>query len=210
MKSCIKTYGDSPAEIERWRADRRKNFPRTVPAVPAVPAVAETPSHGLTQIMQSNGWSLVTADVTKSVVDKSVVDKSVVDKSVVPGPPLIFPIPESSTLEFKETCNAANTPKLYPTLCGILNAGGGHMVIGVRDSDLAIVGINTCSKDYDKLLLRIDNALHSKFIRNQSESPLPQNTFTTKLVVNGFKTLLVICITAPRDGGIFETDGGIG
>jgi len=81
------------------------------------------------------------------------------------------------------------------------------MVIGVRDSDLAIVGINPLNKEYDRLLLRIDSIWHSQCITNQSGRPLPQNTFTTKLVVNGDKTLLVICITAPREGGIFETDG---
>lgn len=122
-----------------------------------------------------------------------------------------FPIPESSCLEFKESYGAASAGgKLIPTLCGILNAGGGYMVIGVRDSDLALVGINPLHKDHDRLLLQLDNILHGHLIRDHNEPSrvLPHTIIRTHCVkTKGGKNLLVITATAEA-GKLYEVSDG--
>jgi predicted HTH transcriptional regulator len=122
----------------------------------------------------------------------------------------IFPYPESTTFEFKEAFLAASKDKLFPTLCGLLNAGGGFMVIGVRDSDRAITGINPLSKDYDRFLLQIDGFMHQRMLRNHTDPTKP----ISHLVITSFlktslnkKTILVIQAT-PEPDTQYETNDG--
>lgn len=122
-----------------------------------------------------------------------------------------FPFPESSCLEFKESYGAASAGgKLIPTICGILNRGGGYIVIGVRDADLALVGINPLHKDHDRLLLQLDNILHGHLIRDHNEPSrgLPHTIVSTHCVkAKGGKNLLVITATA-EEGKTYEVSDG--
>lgn len=84
------------------------------------------------------------------------------------------------------------------------------MVIGVRDSDLAIVGINPLHKDHDRLLLQLDNILHGHLIRdhNVPSRGLPHTLVSTHCIkAKGGKNLLVITATA-EEGTKYETSDG--
>ncbi len=52
----------------------------------------------------------------------------------------LISLPESKTLEFKETM--PNPEAIAKTACGFANGGGGSIIIGVTDTDRKIVGIN--------------------------------------------------------------------
>ena len=121
-----------------------------------------------------------------------------------------FPLPESATLEFKEGLKCAGTEKFYPTICGILNAGGGYLVVGVHDGDREIVGIKTTGKDYDRFVLAIDDIYHTTRIKTTDapEDPLPLDSVTTSVVSAGDAQLLVVTIK-PVVGKRYTTGGAI-
>lgn len=122
-----------------------------------------------------------------------------------------FPLPESATLEFKEGLKCAGTEKFYPTICGILNAGGGYLVVGVHDGSNEIVGVKTTGKDYDRFVLAIDDIYHTTRIKTMDapEDPLPLGTVTTSLVpAAGGEHLMVVTIT-PAEGKRYTTGGAV-
>ena len=122
-----------------------------------------------------------------------------------------FPLPESATLEFKEGLKCAGTEKFYPTICGILNAGGGYLVVGVHDGDREIVGIKTTGKDYDRFVLAIDDIYHTTRIKTTDapEDPLPLDSVTTSLVSAAGDTQLLVVTIKPMDGKRYTTGGAI-
>lgn len=122
-----------------------------------------------------------------------------------------FPLPESATLEFKEGMKCAGTEKFYPTICGILNAGGGYMVIGVHDGDREIVGIKTTGKDYDRFVLAIDDIYHTTRIKTTDapEDPLPLDSVTTSVVPAAGGVQLLVVTIKPVEGKRYTTGGAI-
>ncbi len=69
------------------------------------------------------------------------------------------PFPEGQQIEYKESIWLP-IYKVYHTLCAMLNEGGGHMIFGVRDSDLEIRGLHASDKEIDKFILQVDNLIH--------------------------------------------------
>lgn len=121
-----------------------------------------------------------------------------------------FPLPEGTHLEFKEGF-ATPIEKLYATMCGILNAGGGYLVFGVRDSDSAITGIHPRGKEYDKLLLKIDNVYHSQIIRT-TDAPgdaIALGTITQSLVTAAMDMFLLVVTMRPVEGKCYEMADGV-
>jgi predicted HTH transcriptional regulator len=121
-----------------------------------------------------------------------------------------FPMPEGTHLEFKEGF-ATPMEKIFATMCGILNAGGGYLVFGVRDSDYAITGIRPKGKEYDQLLLKIDNVYHGQAIRTTDEpsNSVAMGTVTTSLVPAATDKFLLVLTMRPVPGKLYETSEGV-
>lgn len=120
-----------------------------------------------------------------------------------------FPLPEGTCLEFKLSFNSSMAEKIIATLCGILNSGGGYLVIGVEDDTRRIVGIKT-DKSMDNFLLMIDSIYHHHHIKKLDGSPVPLNTIKTGIVqAAGGKELLVVTITAQEGEKYTIKDGTI-
>ena len=83
-----------------------------------------------------------------------------------------FPLPESSTLEFKRSFNSCPREKIMETVCAFLNGDGGHIVFGVEDETRAIIGIKV-DKSMDTFQLMLDNNIyHEGRIKNQNGNPI--------------------------------------
>ena len=109
------------------------------------------------------------------------------DEATIPDPPssslvsqVWRPLPENTHLEFKVGFTSCFITKVYATLCGLLNTGGGTMVYGVRDTDLNIVGV-LLNKQYDLFMLSIDSIFHTQILRVPNKS-LPPETITSSYV----------------------------
>lgn len=121
----------------------------------------------------------------------------------------IFPLPEGTCLEFKLSFNSSMAEKIIATICGILNSGGGYLVVGVEDDTRRIVGIKT-DKSMDNFLLMIDSIYHHNHIKKLDGSPIPLNTIKTGIVsAAGGKELLVVTITAEEGEKYTIKDGTI-
>lgn len=85
-----------------------------------------------------------------------------------------FPLPESSTLEFKQSLNSCSLEKIYETLCAFLNTNGGSIIFGVSDNRrIRPMPIN---KDMDKEILKIDSIFRSRtIITTEGQSLNPEN-----------------------------------
>jgi len=104
----------------------------------------------------------------------------------------IFPIPEGTNLEFKIGFTSSMADKITATICGILNSGGGYLVIGVEDETRRIVGIKT-DKHFDNFLLMIDSIYHHSHIKYINGTTIPVGTITSGVVnAANSKQLLVI------------------
>jgi predicted HTH transcriptional regulator len=107
----------------------------------------------------------------------------------------VFPYTEGLQWEFKETDPVA--AKIRETICAMLNAAGGYIVIGVRD-DRHICGLS--DKMLDKHLLTADNIHHCGSIVHEDGSAVPLECFKASAVQFGDKR--VACITVrPEEGG---------
>jgi predicted HTH transcriptional regulator len=69
----------------------------------------------------------------------------------------LISLPESKTLEFKETM--PNPEAIAKTACGFANGGGGSIIIGVTDKDKKIIGIN--ERDISDLEEKISNIVYT-------------------------------------------------
>ena len=119
-------------------------------------------------------------------------------------------MPEGTHLEFKEGF-ATPIEKIFATMCGILNAGGGYIVFGVRDTDNAITGIRPKGKEYDRLLLKIDTVYHSLAIRT-SDAPgdaMSMGTITSSLATAANDKYLLVITMRPTAGKHYETAEGV-
>lgn len=120
-----------------------------------------------------------------------------------------FPIPEGTNLEFKLSFNSSMSDKIIATLCGILNSGGGYLVIGVEDETRRIVGIKT-DKTMDNFLLMLDSIYHHHHLKKLDGTPVPLGTIRSGTVqAANDKDLLVVTITAEPNEKYTVKDGSI-
>lgn len=120
-----------------------------------------------------------------------------------------FPLPEGTNLEFKYGFTSSMSEKIIATLCGILNSGGGYLVIGVEDDTRRIVGIKT-DKSMDCFLLMLDSIYHHNHLKKIDGTPVPLGTIKSGIVsAAGDKELLVVTINAEPDQKYTVKDGSI-
>ena len=120
-----------------------------------------------------------------------------------------FPLPEGTNLEFKLSFNSSMSEKIIATICGILNSGGGYLVIGVEDETRRIVGIKT-DKTMDCFLLMLDSIYHHHHLKKIDGTPVPLGTIKSGTVqAANSKELLVVTITAEPDEKYTVKDGSI-
>lgn len=120
-----------------------------------------------------------------------------------------FPLPEGTNLEFKLSFNSSMSEKIIATICGILNSGGGYLVIGVEDETRRIVGIKT-DKTMDCFLLMLDSIYHHHHLKKLDGTPVPLGTIKSSTVQGANdKELLVVTIKAEPDEKYTVKDGSI-
>ena len=120
-----------------------------------------------------------------------------------------FPLPEGTNLEFKLSFNSSMSEKIIATICGILNSGGGYLVIGVEDETRRIIGIKT-DKTMDCFLLMLDSIYHHHHLKKLDGTPVPLGTIKSGTVqAANDKELLVVTITAEPDEKYTVKDGSI-
>jgi predicted HTH transcriptional regulator len=120
-----------------------------------------------------------------------------------------FPLPEGTNLEFKIGFNSSMAEKIIATLCGILNSGGGYLVIGVEDETRRIVGIKT-DKSMDNFLLMLDSIYHHHHLKKLDGTPIPLGTIKSGTVqAANNKELLVVTVTSEPGEKYTVKDGSI-
>ncbi len=118
-----------------------------------------------------------------------------------------FPFPESSWLEFKEALSKCVQVRIRETICGLLNIGGGYIVIGVRDYDRYILGVSD-DKTADSFQLRVDDLYHQGIILTEDGKHLPPGAVVSSIVsaAEG-KKLLVITVKSEAGQSYRMRDG---
>lgn len=120
-----------------------------------------------------------------------------------------FPLPEGTNLEFKIGFNSSMAEKIIATLCGLLNSGGGYLVIGVEDETRRIVGIKT-DKSMDNFLLMLDSIYHHHHLKKLDGSPIPLGTIRSGTVqAANNKELLVVTATSEPGEKYTVKDGTV-
>ena len=120
-----------------------------------------------------------------------------------------FPLPEGTNLEFKIGFNSSMAEKIIATLCGILNSGGGYLVIGVEDETRRIVGIKT-DKYMDNFLLMIDSIYHHHHLKKLDGTPVPLGTIRSGILqCANNKEILVVTINSEPGQKYTVKDGSI-
>ena len=120
-----------------------------------------------------------------------------------------FPLPEGTNLEFKLGFNSSISEKIIATLCGILNSGGGYLIIGIEDTTRHIVGIKS-DKCMDNFLLMLDSIYHHNHIKKKNGSPISIETITSRVVPTAEgKELLIITLKAENGETYTVKDGTI-
>lgn len=120
-----------------------------------------------------------------------------------------FPLPEGTNLEFKIGFNSSMAEKIIATICGILNSGGGYLVIGVEDETRRIVGIKS-DKSMDNFLLMLDTIYHHNHIKKLDGTPIPLGTIKSGTVqAANNKEVLVVTINAEPNEKYIIKDGSI-
>lgn len=120
----------------------------------------------------------------------------------------VFPLPEGTNLELKLGFNSAMPEKYIATVCGILNAGGGYIVIGVEDETRRIVGIEP-DKKMDKFILMIDNIYHHENIRKNDGQALSIGTIKSGTVETANNKLVCVVTITPEPNTIYSVRDGI-
>jgi predicted HTH transcriptional regulator len=120
-----------------------------------------------------------------------------------------FPLPEANNLEFKSGFYAAEENKIIATICGILNIGGGYLIIGVEDTKRNIVGIKT-DKHMDKFLLMIDSIYHNNKIKKTDTTSIEISTITSNIIsCANNKQILVIAMKSELNKTYCINNGSI-
>ncbi len=112
-----------------------------------------------------------------------------------------FPYPEGIHFEFKVSLNAVDAKsrtKLAETICAFLNTDGGYLIVGVRDSDRALLGV-PINKTLDEFMLRVDNIYHSNHIVHEDGTTISPGTVTAMTVPVGNKHLCVVKVCPEPD-----------
>lgn len=121
----------------------------------------------------------------------------------------VFPMVEGTNLEFKIGFNSSMAEKIIATICGILNSGGGYLVIGIEDGTRQIVGIKS-NKQMDNFLLMLDSIYHHKHIKKVDGLPIPVGTISSGIVpCADNKEVLVVTINAESDQQYVVKDGSV-
>lgn len=120
-----------------------------------------------------------------------------------------FPLPEGTNLEFKIGFNSSMSEKIIATICGILNSGGGYLVIGVEDETRRIVGIKT-DKYMDNFLLMLDTIYHHNHIKKLDGTPISLDTIKPAIAQAAEnKEVLVVTINAEPNQKYIVKDGSV-
>lgn len=109
-----------------------------------------------------------------------------------------FPYMEGLQWEYKETL--ISSEKLLQNICAFLNRKGGYLIIGIRDIDLAIIGIpdTILNKTIDSFILKCDNLYHQGLITKKDGIAIHHDcVFARTLVVNGKRLVLVKVVPEP-------------
>lgn len=118
-----------------------------------------------------------------------------------------FPLAESSWLEFKETFSKCVRVKVRETIYGLLNNGGGYVVVGVRDIDRYILGIDI-DKNTDVFQLRVDDIYHQELITKKDCLPIDIGSITSDIMSAGDnKKVLVITVKPEPNTTYMMKDG---
>ena len=118
-----------------------------------------------------------------------------------------FPYPEGYQYEFKE--NLIGTEKLVSTICAFLNYSGGYIVIGVRDVDLAVIGLPKAAneKKVDGFLLICDNIFHQNIIIKEDGTPLDVDSFRIRRLTSNGRRLVILEID-PKPNTKYQSNDG--
>ena len=119
----------------------------------------------------------------------------------------VFPLPESTSLEFKASFLSCTNEKMIATLCGLLNSGGGHLVIGVADDTREIIGVKT-DKVMDKFLLMIDNIYHLHHLKKVDGTTVPLGTIKTETITAANNKKVVVVSANPEPGEKYTVKDG--
>lgn len=121
----------------------------------------------------------------------------------------VFPLVEGTNLEFKIGFNSSMAEKIIATICGILNSGGGYLVIGVEDGTRKIVGIKS-DKNMDNFLLMLDSIYHHKHIKTIDGIPIPVGTISSGIIAcANDKEVLVVTINSEPEKQYVVKDGSV-
>lgn len=118
-----------------------------------------------------------------------------------------FPLPESATLEFKQTLGAAKE-KLTKTVCSFLNNRGGYYVVGVRDAGHIIVGVEATTEQIDGFLLAVDNIYHLEHILDEFGNRLEPGEVEGSVIQLSSEKKLVVVTVRPSGNKTYRTKDG--
>jgi predicted HTH transcriptional regulator len=119
-----------------------------------------------------------------------------------------FPIMEGLQWEYKETL--ISSEKLLQNVCAFLNRKGGYLIVGIRDIDLAILGIpdTILNKTIDSFILKCDNIYHQGLITRKDGTAIHHDcVFARTLFLNGKR--LVIVKVEPEPNTLYVCHDGI-
>lgn len=120
----------------------------------------------------------------------------------------VFPYPENSQLEFKQSYVELREEKLWNTICAFLNSSGGYLVLGVSD-DRKICGV-LCDKKLDRFLLNVDNAFHQRKIHTVEGEPLDLGTIKADILPAASNKHICVVTVIPVPGYTYQLlDGSI-
>jgi predicted HTH transcriptional regulator len=118
-----------------------------------------------------------------------------------------FPIPEGQHWEYKET--VISSEKLLQNICAFLNRRGGYLIIGIRDIDLAIIGIpeTVLDKTIDSFILKCDNIYHQSLIVSKDRLPVNPECIVARRVMAGTRRLVIISVEPEKGKEYICHDG---
>lgn len=119
-----------------------------------------------------------------------------------------IPYPEGTHYEYKATIWSCTIQKVYETICGFLNVGGGYMIFGIDDSTLRINGVRCTQKEIDEFILKIDKIYHKGLIITNEGLNLDRSNVKaeSKILPNG-NHLIVITVKAAQWTSYLLKDG---
>ena len=110
-----------------------------------------------------------------------------------------FPFMEGLRWEYKEML--ISSEKLLQNVCAFLNRKGGYLIVGIRDIDLAIIGISDTilNKTIDSFILKCDNIYHQGLITKKDGTTIHHDcVFARTLFVNGKRLVIVKVVPEPN------------